>query len=371
MLPLFAACETPNAIVATPALATPTPPEGSATDADKAGLQVSGVTYAMAQQVRWLDEQRFLVGRWDGTISLFEVSSSSNSPPKLLAAMSMPSGEGVQMLVTGDATTFVSSDREDSLMTWRKETGDQFLPELVPYPGRYGFAVSGLFVDYDEKSYLVTGHEHGDLLIWSVGTNTKLSLLRAVNLRMRDAIDYLHAEQPLRHIRGLAAWKDGIVIAGGEDGGLHQVRITDGVVLSQRLFNANARLGVNDLAVHGDNLLVVNCAIGQQDWNVWLYGLSENQIENRDSANLLRNPNIGRIFAFDIITYEQKGESYALVTTKEGLLWRLRFADGELDPLESLPLGRFHYGNAIDYNERSRSVAAAGISVRVVAINAD
>ena len=356
-----------NVPVSTPAPQSPA--DAVAAESENLGLQVSGVTYAMAQQVRWLDEQRFIVGRWDGSISLFEVSIASKEPPRLITAMTTPSGEGVQMLVTADANTFVSSARQDSLLIWRKDFGGQFLPELVSYPGHHGVAVSGRFVEYEDQRYLITGHEQGDLLIWSVDGDTQLSLLRVVDLRMPVAIDYLHDEQPLRHIRGLAVWKDGIIVAGGEDGGLHQVQLVDGAILSQRLFNPKARLGVNDLAVHGDNLLVVNCAVGQQDRNVWLYRLSHNQIQNRDSANLLLDPNIGRIFAFDIATYEQQGDSFALVTTKEGLIWRLRFADGQLYPLGNLPLGRFHYGNAIDYNERSRSVAAAGISVRLVAID--
>ena len=188
---------------------------------------------------------------------------------------------------------------------------------------------------------------------------------------MAEAIDYVHDDEPLRHIRGLANWRDGVVIAGSEDGGLHQVRLSDGAILSQRLFNPEARLGINDIAVHGDHLLAVNCAIDRHDHNVWLFSLHDDRIEHRDAANLLRDPDRDRIFAFDVITHEQDGEPLAAITTKEGLVWSVRFDDGTLRPAGHTALGRFDYGNAIDHDPASGRIAAAGISVRVVDLSAE
>ena len=58
----------------------------------------------------------------------------------------------------------------------------------------------------------------------------------------------------------------------------------------------------------------------------------------------------------------------AAVTTKEGLVWRVKFADGVIEPIGQTALGRFSHGNAIDYNAATRRIAAAGISVRLVSV---
>ncbi|MEL6715756.1 MAG: hypothetical protein AAFP86_18390, partial [Planctomycetota bacterium] len=170
------------------------------------------------------------------------------------------------------------------------------------------------------------------------------------------------------HIRGLSAWKDGVVIAGGEDGGLHQVRLEDGAVLAQRLFNPDARLGVNDLAVRGDSLVVVNCALDRTDRNVWLFDLERGHFTLDDAANLLEDQDRERVFAFDVATYVDGDGAHALITTKEGLVWRVRIADGRLEPLDRLALGRFDYGNAIDFEESRGRLATASVGIRILAV---
>lgn len=329
---------------------------------------VPAVTYAMAQQVRWLDSTRFLVGRWDGTISLLEAPPAEGGAAKMLDVLTLPGGEGVQMLVTHSPRAFISSGSEDALLIWRTGEDAAFSPTPVYYPAQVGAAVSGLLVSDQDQERLITGHESGRLLIWSVGPEAALTLLHTVDLRLEEAIDYEHADEPLRHIRGLAAWKNGIIVAGGEDGGLHQLRVADGTIVSQRLFNPEARLGINDLAVHGDRLLVVNCATDRRDWNLWLFDLHPDHIAQIDATNLLHDRRQKRIFAFDVVTYEQDGEPLAAVSTKEGLLWQVQFSDGALEPLGHTSLGRFFYGNAIDVEPTSRRIAAAGISVRVVSV---
>lgn len=329
-------------------------------------LQVTGLTYGTAQTVRWLDDRHFLVGRWDGAITVFRAPPGHRGAPRLEAALAMPGGEAVRLLLPRDGRSFVSSGRAGSPLVWREDSAGQFSAESVDYPAGHGFAVSGLFVRLAGEDYLVTGHEMGQLLVWSVSEGLGLTLQRAVDLRLAAPIDYLHADEPLRHIRGLAMWRDGIVIAGGEDGGLHQVQLPGGEVLAQRVFNPAARLGVNNLAVHGDRLLAVNCALDQRDSNLWLYDLERGAIEHRDSTNLLEDKSRDHIFAFEVLTYADDGEPVALVTTKEGQIWRVRFDEGELQALAPLQLGRVDYGNAIDYDESSRRLATAGVGVRIV-----
>lgn len=331
-------------------------------------MEVEGTTYAMAQQLRWLSADRFLVGRWDGSIGVFSAPADPSSAPTLQSALVVPGGHGVQMLVVHSPDRFVSSGSEGSLLIWRRDAAAGFQPQAVGFPPEHGVAVSGLFVERQGRTYLLTGHEHGQLLVWAVGTDGALSLENTVDLRSEVAIDYQHADTPLRHLRGLADWRDGLVVVGGEDGALHQVRIPSGEIVSNRLFNPSARLGVNDLAVHGDLLLVVNCAVDSADHNLWLYDLHPDHIANRDQINLLADPEGARIFAFDVVTWEHPDGPMAAVTTKEGLLWRVAVNEGGLAPLEHLALGRFTYASAIDLEPETGRVAAAGVGVRVVSL---
>ena len=340
-------------------------------DVDEASLQVSSVTYAMAQQVRWLGSEQILVGRWDGTIGLFSVPLGSTSQATLQASLVPPEPAGIQLLVPRSSSSFVSSGGSDTLLVWtRAEAPDSapFAASTVLLPPTAGTAVSGLFVDDAGEELLVTGHEHGSMLIWTVGADDRLVLRETVDLRLDDPIDYAHSDEPLRHIRGLAYWKDGVVVAGGEDGGLHQVRLSDGTVLSQRLFNPDAVLGINDLAVHDDHLLVVNCAVDKRDRNLWLFGLEDDKIRLLDAANLLLDPREERIFAFDVVTHAGANGPVAAVSTKEGLVWPVGFADGVLTPSQPTSLGRFFYGNALDYEPLTHRIAAAGISLRVLTV---
>ena len=74
----------------------------------------TATTYAMAQQVRWLDSTRFLVGRWDGSISVFDAPPDGS--PTLTSALVMPDAVGVQMLVTHSPQVFISSADGGSLL---------------------------------------------------------------------------------------------------------------------------------------------------------------------------------------------------------------------------------------------------------------
>jgi hypothetical protein len=44
----------------------------------------------MAQEVRWLDDRHFAVGRWDGSLSVFEFETAPSTGPLIAAAVSSP-----------------------------------------------------------------------------------------------------------------------------------------------------------------------------------------------------------------------------------------------------------------------------------------
>ena len=61
-------------------------------------LQDLGTIYSMAQEVRWLDERTFAIGRWDGMLTVFHCGKASVSAPIISAALVAPSLAGVEMI---------------------------------------------------------------------------------------------------------------------------------------------------------------------------------------------------------------------------------------------------------------------------------
>jgi hypothetical protein len=62
-------------------------------------------TYNLAQTAVMLPDGRFVVGRWDGSLQLWQRASlgvAKNTGPRILQAQAMPSGEGVQMVAALD-----------------------------------------------------------------------------------------------------------------------------------------------------------------------------------------------------------------------------------------------------------------------------
>jgi hypothetical protein len=69
----------------------------SVTAADARGaqsIQPAGTTVAFAQTMSWLDKTHFVVGRWDGTISIFRIPNPNEFGPVVTQAMALPSGHG-------------------------------------------------------------------------------------------------------------------------------------------------------------------------------------------------------------------------------------------------------------------------------------
>ena len=43
-------------------------------------ITADGVTCTMAQEIAWLDQQHFAVGRWDGSLSIFALTILPSEP---------------------------------------------------------------------------------------------------------------------------------------------------------------------------------------------------------------------------------------------------------------------------------------------------
>lgn len=290
-----------------------------------------GTTYSMVQELAWIDTEHFAVGRWDGSLSVFRFTDSANQGPLITRAVNAPSAEGLQMLTWIAPGAFVSSNDESSLLLWRSASGqwsDVAIAQQLQFDPRLGVANSGTSYvipsSVPQTLYLLVGHAGGYLSMWSgPATGTSLSFVRSVDLRSAHPVN----PWGLHNIRGTAmiAWDatSGYVVTGSEDGDLCVVRVPDGAVLSRTVYSPIAQRGINSIATFGDQLLVANCAVGPDDYNLWYYAIDRSTwtIAQRAATMLRVNPNLPQVFNFDVIWGWADGSPCWFASTEEGYLW--------------------------------------------------
>ena len=114
--------------------------------AASAQLKPLVTTYSRAQSADWLDENRFVVGRWDGTISVFRQKSGGNEfGPVLVQPLSAPSRKAVELVAKVNEELFITSNDSSSLVVWRL-TESGYKGDAVCYDSQYGAAVSAAMV---------------------------------------------------------------------------------------------------------------------------------------------------------------------------------------------------------------------------------
>jgi len=77
----------------------------------------------LTQAAIWLNEEELAVGRWDGTITIFNCKNSLS----ILQALVPPKKQGITMLEKMDDCTFVSSNGSSSIAIWRHGHEGYFL----------------------------------------------------------------------------------------------------------------------------------------------------------------------------------------------------------------------------------------------------
>jgi len=290
-------------------------------------ITADGTTYLMAQEAAWLDATHFAVGRWDGSLSIFTFTPSASSGPTITMAVSSPATEGIQMIVWLAPGTFATSNDEGSLIVWRSASGDwNDLVALttLDYDPSLGVANSADSFTVDSQLYLVVGHANGFLSIWQ-GAPDGSSLTQAKTVDVRAA-------QPvnpwgLHNVRGVSAIfapnGAGCVVSGSEDGNLCVVSVPQGQILSTTVYNPAAQRGINSIAVLGSLLLVANCSVGQNDYNLWLYRIDPSSwtITFCDHASLKVNQSAPQVFNFCSIWGLYRDGLCFFSSTEEGALW--------------------------------------------------
>ena len=330
---------------------------------DRLPIVADGTTYNMVQEAAWLDSTHFAVGRWDGSLCIFAFSDSPTAGPVISKGVNTPAFEGVQMIARLAPTVFASSNDGSSICVWTTRTGDwtdvEVLSKLT-YNASWGAANSGDTLLIDSRLFFVAGHANGFATIWEGDPEASC-------LRLRSAVD-LRNPRPtnpwgLHNIRGVAALAlnddEPCVAAGSEDGYISIVRVHDGALRSQTVYNPAAQRGINSVAALGRNLLVANCSVGRDDKNLWYYEVDArtSELKLRDSVNLQQDTTLAQTFNFCTRWSRFKDAPCFFSSTEEGLLWMGILVNQRLAILGS-ELVYGHLGSALAVNPDGKLVVA-------------
>ena len=272
--------------------------------------------YTRVQSGDWIDKERFVIGRWDGSVAVFEKPAlGSYETPRLLDIRRTSDGSGVELVIALKDGYVVSSDGNAQLRVWKP--GDPSPGQAVAYDAVYGPANSATETEANGQHLLVTGHQEGYLLVWSY-QGGRIALQSTIDLRSQNPIP---SPYPLKNIRGVAEWSKTKVIAGSEDGDLTMIDVTSGKILLRQRYNSFAQRGINSISVLGDFLLVANCSVGRTDSNLWLFRIEPSQFVLLDSVNLIDDQARPQSFDFDADLANILGKQRFFASTEEGYLW--------------------------------------------------
>lgn len=317
-------------------------------------LTQHGTTYNLAQKAEWIDSAHFAVGRWDGTMSIFEFETAPWVGPTVTAAVNTPSSQGVQMITLLPQQTLATSNDDSSLLLWRARDADWSdlrMIAKIDYDPALGVATSGAWFDTAPRSTLVVGHSSGYITLWSYHPVLRtLRLLRAVDLRNPVPVNPFNSHYMYGMTTLIQSGPKATVIAGSDDGYLSVVRVPSGTVLSQTVFNPSAQRGINSVAARGDKLLAANCSVGAADHNLWYYSVNSGtgQVTLLDKLNLIIDTSRIQAFNFDVAWGEYAGGPCWFAGTEEGALW-MGTADSQLHLIGYQGLSDGAIGAAIDY----------------------
>lgn len=294
---------------------------------EKVPLNQLGTTYTMAQQATWLDDEHFAVGRWDGSLSIFNKTTSATKGPVITTAVSAPADQGIQMLDWIAPGKFISSNDGASMVVWNSPSGEfqkVSVSQKLSYDSAYGIANCSTSQNLGNTLYIATGHENGYLLLWTADVDgSKVGFLQAIDLRSSSPLN----PWGLQNIRG-ASWflsdSNSIKVAtGSENGEICVVDVPSGQVLSRTLYNPEAKRGINAISTAGQNLLVANCSVGSSDKNLWYYWIDGNDwsVTLRDSKNLMVDRSAPQVFNFDVTWGWYFDGPCFFSATEEGELW--------------------------------------------------
>jgi hypothetical protein len=325
----------------------------AASQAPSLPLTQGGTTFEFAQEVTWLDGEHFAVGRWDGSMSIFSFETAPFTGPLINTVVNSPSAEGVQMITRLPSRAIVTSNDDSSLGFWVSPSGqwtDLRLTAAPGYDASLGVATNGAWLAAGDPSTLVVGHDSGYVSLWSYNPATRaLTFRKAVNLQNPNPVNPFGSHV----IFGMAVFSSrppGVVVAGSDDGFVSIVAVPGGAILSQTVFNPAAQRGINSVSVRGNKLLVSNCSVGPDDFNLWYFSIGSSPwgITLLDKKNLIIDTSRVQVFNFDTIWGAYSGGPCWFAATEEGVVW-MGTADTSLGVIGNQSLDDRAVGAALAY----------------------
>jgi len=293
----------------------------------------NGTTYEMAQEVRWLDGQHFAVGRWDGSMSIFQFETAPSAGPLIAESVNDPACQGVVMVTSLPGYAIATSNDNSSIALFQTKDGNWSNLACCAgfsYDPALGLARSGA---YDATTgTLVVGHVNGYLSLWSYDQSTpQLQFQLSVNVQNPNPVNPWGDHT----IEDVVLACPGVVAAGSEDGYVTFLGLPGGTVLSQTVFNPAAQRGINALDVAGNGLLVANCAVGPSDFNLWFYAIDQSSwaISLLDKQRLVVDSSLPQVFDFDVAWGTNNGAPCWFASTEEGTLWMGEPSGSSLNPI--------------------------------------
>lgn len=329
-----------------------------------------GTTYNMAQTALALPGGRVAVGRWDGSLQLWQVPEpGALHGPRLRQSQLLPSGEGVQMLASLDGGRLVSGHDEQSLAVWSHQADGLSLRSLVEFDPKFGAATSASQFRVGSDPILVVGHESGFVTLWRIG-RWSVSLAGQIDVHSPHPVP---SPFPLRHIRAVLPWREEAVITGSEDGDLTmlQLRASEAgllaAVVARIRYNPSAKRGVNGLALVDNLLAVTSCAVGEREPNLHLLRVEPGRLVPLDAARLKQDEKQAQVFSFSVVGTSHPIGPVFWVSTQEGLVWQLRVESDKLRVVGQVPVAS-SLGAALVYVKERQLLVAVGHEATVLKV---
>jgi hypothetical protein len=298
----------------------------AATPATALPITQGGTTYEMAQETRWLDTRHFAVGRWDGSMSIFDFETGPYQGPLIQKAVNDPAQQGVQMVTRLAGNAIATSNDFSSIVLWVSASGnwtDLTAVQTYSYPSNLGYAVNGAWFQSGNPNTLVVGHSEGYISIWKYNpTLHTLTFSKSVDLRNPNPVNPWGSH----YMYGMSVVRDNpaYVCTGSDDGYISIVQIPSGNIMSQTVYSPIAQRGINAVSVlNGNKLLVANCSVGPSDYNLWYYSINTSTwaVTLIDKTNLIVDTSRPQVFDFDVVWGAYSGGPCWFASTEEGTLW--------------------------------------------------
>ena len=327
------------------------------------GLEALGRLYNQAQTLHWIDDDRFAVGRWDGTVTVFRRPATPvETGPVLVQAFNAPSQQGVEMVDALPTGQLITSNTSGSMAIWSRQGEDYCLTGIARYDPAFGMFNSGCSIRCLARSWYISGHANGRVIRWQILPWGRMVPVKSFDVRSADPIP---SPYPIKNVRGIVHWRDGLVVTGDEDGDLCLLDVFSGRILTRTRYNPTAQRGINGLSIRGDLLLVTNCTVGTDEPNLSLFRIEPDRLTRLDSRYVVSSASLPSIFSMDSTLVEMEDQLHFYLSTGEGTVWHGLVSDGRLQVLGQTVTGWLGVAPVFDWREATGQLALADYDIRL------